>query len=164
MILPQYISDSIYSKTPNWTLIFFLLCIAGIFSVELALVSARSGWWLDDLFSLWASDPRMPFQLAFADRILPDSNPPLYFSLLHFVRQLISDDGSAVIAVNIGAIIAAAVAVFIPSKRLGLSGLAITGIAAFVLSGPILYFASEGREVRRRPHPSEELPCNRKLG
>ncbi len=46
---------------------------------------------------------------------------------------------------NIGAIIAAAVAVYIPSRRMGLSGLAIAGIAAFVLSGPVLYFAPEGR-------------------
>ena len=65
--------------------------------------------------------------------------------MLHFVRQIVSDDGAAVIALNVGAIIAAAVAVFTPSWRVGLRGLAVAGIAAFVLSGPILYFASEGR-------------------
>ncbi len=50
-----------------------------------------------------------------------------------------------VIALNVGAVVAAAVAVYLPSRRLGLSGLALAGIAAFVLSGPVLYFASEGR-------------------
>ena len=87
----------------------------------------------------------MSFNIAFNERILPDSNPPLYFSLLYFVRQIIPDDGVAVIALNIGVIIAAAVAVYVPSQRLGLSGLAIAGIAAFVLSGPVLYFVPEGR-------------------
>jgi len=130
---------------PTWQVIVLLLCVAVLFTGELASVSAISGWWFDDLFSLWASEPTLPFTVAFRERILPDSNPPLYFSLLYFVRQRISDDGSAVIAFNIGAIIAAAAAVYIPSRRAGLCGLAIAGIAAFVLSGPVLYFAPEGR-------------------
>ena len=100
---------------------------------------------LDDLFSLWASAPAVSFDVAFSDRILPDFNPPLYFSLLYFVRQLVSNDGVAVIGLNIGAIVLAAAAVYVPSRRLGLTGLALAEIAAFVLSGPVLYFASEGR-------------------
>jgi hypothetical protein len=100
---------------------------------------------LDDLFSLWASDRTLPFNLVFSERILPDSNPPLYFSLLYFFRQIISDDGVAVFVLNICAIVAAAVSVYFPSRHLGLSGLAVAGIAAFVLSGPVLYFATEGR-------------------
>ena len=145
MALFQYITRSPYSKTPTWVVVVSLLCIALVFSGELASVSALSGWWFDDLFSLWASDRTLPFDVAFNERILPDSNPPLYFSLLYFVRQLIADDGMAVIAMNIGAMIAAAVAVYIPSRRVGVSGLAVAGIAAFVLSGPVLYFAPEGR-------------------
>ena len=103
MTLPQCVSDSNNSTTPNSVLTVFLFCIAGIFSVELALVDARSGWWLDDLSSLWASDPNLPFRLVFGERILSDSNPPLYFSLLYCVRQIVSDDGAAVVAVNAGA-------------------------------------------------------------
>ncbi|MFZ1108253.1 MAG: hypothetical protein WAN43_07905 [Rhodomicrobium sp.] len=145
MTLPQCVSDSNNSTTPNSVLTVFLFCIAGIFSVELALVDARSSWWLDDLSSLWASDPKLPFRLVFGERILSDSNPPLYFSLLYCVRQIVSDDGAAVVAVNAGAIGAAAAAVFILSWRAGVGGLAVAGIAAFALSGPILYFAPEGR-------------------
>jgi len=145
MALFQYITRSLYSETPTWVVVVSLLCIALVFSGELASVSAVSGWWFDDLFSLWASDRTLAFDAAFSERILPDSNPPLYFSLLYFVRQLIPNDGMAIIAVNVGAMIAAAVAVYIPSRRVGLSGLAIAGIAAFVLSGPVLYFAPEGR-------------------
>jgi hypothetical protein len=145
MTLSHRASDPVPIRMPSWLTIVLLLCVALLFTGELASVSAISGWWFDDLFSLWASERTLPFAVAFRERILPDSNPPLYFSLLYIVRQFIPDDGSAVIAFNIGAIIAAAVAVYIPSRQAGLSGLAIAGIAAFVLSGPVLYFAPEGR-------------------
>ena len=145
MTLSQYVSESIHSETPLWTVLVSLLCVALLFAGALASVSAVGGWMLDDLFSLWASDRTVPFNLAFSERILPDSNPPLYFSSLYFIRQIISDDGVAVFALNICAIVAAAASVYFPSRHLGLSGLAVAGIAAFVLSGPVLYFASEGR-------------------
>ena len=145
MISSHYASDPIFTKMPTWLAILLFLCVALLFAVELAFVSAISGWWLDDLTSLWASERTLPFTVAFRERILPDSNPPLYFSLLYFVRQIISDDGVAVFVLNVGAIIAASLAVYIPSRRLGLNGLAIAGIAAFVLSGPVLYCATEGR-------------------
>ena len=145
MISSHYASDPIFTKMPTWLAILLFLCVALLFAVELAFVSAISGWWLDDLTSLWASERTLPFTDAFRERILPDSNPPLYFSLLYFVRQIISDDGVAVFVLNVGAIIAASLAVYIPSRRLGLTGVAIAGIAAFVLSGPVLYFATEGR-------------------
>ena len=141
----QYASDSISTKMPTWLAIVVSLCVALLFAGGLASVNAVGGWMLDDLFSLWASDRNCHSLSHLAMRILPDFNPPLYFSLLYFVRQIISDDGVAIVVLNIGAIVAAAVAVYFPSRRLGLSGLAIAGIAAFALSGPVLYFASEGR-------------------
>ena len=145
MDMLKYLSHSLYSRMPVWGVIVSLLCITLIFAGELASVNAAGGWMLDDLFALWTSDRTVPFGVAFDERILTDSNPPLYFSLLYFVRRIIPDDGVAVIALNVGAIVAAAVAVYVPSRRLGLTGLALAGIAAFVLSGPVLYFASEGR-------------------
>jgi hypothetical protein len=145
MDLSRYSSAAIRAKMPNWLTIILVLGVSLLFTRELALVDAMSGWWFDDLFSLWASEPTLPFLVLFRERILTDSNPPLYFSLLHFVRQLISDDAAVVITVNVGAIIAAAAAIYLPSRKAGFCGLAIAGIAAFVLSGPILYFAPEGR-------------------
>ena len=145
MALSHYASAAIRTKVPTWLTIVFVLCVALLFAGELASVSAISGWWYDDLFSLWASEPALPFRVVLRERILTDSNPPLYFSLLHLVRQGIPDDGTVVIAVNIGAIAVAAAAIYIPSRRAGVSGLAIAGLSAFVLSGPVLYFAPEGR-------------------
>ena len=80
-----------------------------------------------------------------AERIAPDTNPPLYYVVLYWVRWLISDDRTAILAVNIAAIMIAAGAVFVASRRAGLSRLAVCGIAAFGLSGPVLVYASEGR-------------------
>ena len=145
MTLSQYASDPISTKMQTYLAIVVLLCVAFIFAGGLASVSAVSGWTLDDLFSRWASDRDVPFPVAFRDRILPDSNPPLYFTALYFVRQIISDDSVAVFVLNIGVIVGASLAVYFPSRRSGLSGLALAGIAAFALSGPVLYFASEGR-------------------
>jgi hypothetical protein len=145
MDLSRYPSAAIRTKMPTWLITVLLLCVALLFAGELASVSAISGWSYDDLFSLWASEPTLPFLVVFRERILTDSNPPLYFSLLHFLRQAIPDDDTVVVAVNISAIAAAAAAVYIPSRRAGVSGLAIAGIAAFALSGPVLYFSPEGR-------------------
>ena len=145
MALSHCASAAIRTKVPTWLSIVFVLCVALLFAGELASVSAISGWWFDDLFSLWASEPTLPFGVMLRERILTDSNPPLYFSLLYFVRHAIPDDGIAVIAVNIGAIAVAAAAIYLPSRRAGVSGLAIAGLSAFVLSGPVLYFAPEGR-------------------
>ena len=145
MTLSRYPSAAIRTKMPRWLTIVLVLCVALLFAGELASVSAISGWSFDDLFSLWASEPTSPFLAVFRERIITDSNPPLYYSLLHFLRQATPDDGMVVVAVNIGAITAAAAAVYIPSRQAGVSGFAIAGIAAFALSGPVLYFAPEGR-------------------
>ena len=158
MALSHCASAAIRTKVPTWLNIVFVLGVALLFAREFASVSAISGWWFDDLFSLWASEPTLPFSVVLRERILTDSNPPLYFSLLHLVRQGIPDDGMAVIAVNIGAIAVAAAAVYIPSRQAGVSGLAIAGISAFVLSGPVLYFARRGPLLR-----DSSLNCFRRV-
>ena len=82
-----------------WTLA--LLCVAAALFVAVQVsLHLINDWWSDELFSLWASDTRIPFGSIFPSRILPDSNPPLYFSLLYVIRLLISDDRLATIALN----------------------------------------------------------------
>jgi hypothetical protein len=70
------------------------------------------------------------------------SDPAL--ALLKYDR-LITDDRTAIFVVNIAAIMIAAGAVFLASRRAGLRRLAIGGLAAFALSGPVLLYASQGR-------------------
>ncbi len=130
---------------PAWAAAVSLPFVAALFAVAAASVNAINGWWLDDLFSLWASDRTMAFGALFSERIITDSNPPLYYTALHFIRQVFSGDRAAVLVLNAGALLAATAAVFLASRRVGLSGLAVAGIAAFLLSGPVLYYTPEGR-------------------
>jgi hypothetical protein len=145
MDLSRYPTAAIPARMPTWAITLLMLGVSLLFADELASINAISGWSYDDLFSLWASEPTKPFLVVFRERIITDSNPPLYFSLLHLLRQTIPDDGMAIVAVNAGAIAAAAAAVYMPSRPAGVSGLAMAGIAAFALSGPVLYFTPEGR-------------------
>src|SRR6516164_644904 len=108
MTLFQDASGPTPIKLPRGLAVLVLVCVALVFTGELASVNAAGGWMLDDLFSLWACAPTVSFDVAFSDRIPPDSNPPLYFSLLYFLRRLVPNDGVAVIGLNIGTIILAA--------------------------------------------------------
>ena len=138
MDLSRYPSAAIPTKMPTWLISVLLLCVALLFAGELASVSAISGWCMTISFRFGRPSRHYPSWLCFANVYLPTLIPPLYFSLLHFLRQAIPDDGTVVVVVNISAIAAAAAAVYIPSRRAGVSGLAIAGIAAFALSGPVL--------------------------
>ncbi len=158
MSLSHFASAAIRTKVPTWLNIVFVLCVALLFAGELASVSAISGWWFDDLFSLWASEPTLPFGVVFRERILTDFNPPLYFSLLHLVRQAIPDDGIAVIAVNIGAIAVAAAAIYLPSRRAGVSGLAIAGLLSLPVERPRPVLRVRGPLLRDGP-----LNCFRRV-
>ena len=84
MDLSHYPSAAIRTKMPTWLIIVLVLCVALLFAGELASVSAISGWSYDDLFSLWASEPTLPFLVVFRERILTEleSAPLLLFAAL----------------------------------------------------------------------------------
>lgn len=65
-----------------------------------AAMAARYEFWTDELFALWAGDPKIPFGQAFAERILTDSNSPLYFSLVWGAQTLAPDALTAIIWLN----------------------------------------------------------------
>lgn len=122
-----------------------LLAAAVLFAAGQVSIDAVNGWWNDELFALWSSDTSQPFWSAFTERIKPDSNPPLYFSLLYGARLLFDDDRLAILALNVCFILAASAAVLLSSRRTGMAGAAVAAVAAFVLSGPVLAYAAEGR-------------------
>ena len=137
--------DSLNGSRTRWMDGALVVGASAVFVAAEVSINAVNGWWADELASLWASDPSLPFMRAFSERIAPDTNPPLYYVVLYCARWLISDDRTAVLAVNIASIMIAAGAVFAASRRAGLSRLAVYGIAAFALSGPVLVYTSEGR-------------------
>jgi hypothetical protein len=59
-------------------------------SVAAAVVFAlRRGPWLDEFYSIWFSDPSVPFARALTQRWLIDSNPPLFSVLSRLSANLI---------------------------------------------------------------------------
>ena len=137
--------DHLDATFTTWISAALLVAVSALFVGAEVSINAVNGLWGDELASLWFSDVSLPFTRAFSERFVLDNTPPLYYTVLYWVRWLISDDRTAILAVNIAAIMIAAGAVFVASRRAGLSKLAVVGLAAFVLSGPVLLFASEGR-------------------
>ena len=96
-------------------------------------------------FSIWASDPSAGFVDAFVHRILPDTSPPLYFSALYWTRQVVLDERSAIIILNLASLVVALIAVQVAAHRAGVFGWALITAAFFLLSGPVLRYVVEGR-------------------
>lgn len=129
------------SRAIGWVVL--VLAFALLAAIETVL-SPHFALWLDELFSLWATDPALTLK-ASAARITGDSNPPLYYALLRLVRIFVPEPTGAIFLSN-GIVLAAASAfVLWISARAGKPLLACLGIAAFALSGPTLFFFQEGR-------------------
>lgn len=74
--------------------LFLLLLIGAI-----ALLDHRS-LWLDEFFSIHFAVPALPFAQAISDSIATDSQPPLYYGLLHFWLAWFGDSAAAVRSAN----------------------------------------------------------------
>lgn len=122
-----------------------LLAAVIAFCFEIRSMSLVNGWWLDELFSIWASDPSLSFIDVFLHRILPDTSPPLYFSALYWTRRLILDERSAITVLNLISLAAALIAVSFAGRRAGVLGWTLVTGAFFLLSGPVLRYTVEGR-------------------
>lgn len=124
------------------------LLVPALAAVPAILACAeRAGepYWWDEYFSLWASDPGIPFALAFQERIFPDSNPPLYFSLLYVARTILGHADAAILAINGAATLLAVCAVVAIGARSGRAVAAVLSVAVFLLGGPVLAQVDEAR-------------------
>lgn len=129
------------SRPFGWVVL--VLAFALLAAIE-AVLSPHFALWLDELYSLWATDPTLTLE-ASAARITGDSNPPLYYALLRLVRIFVPQPTSAIFLSNGIALFSASAFVLWISVRAGRPLLACLGIAAFALSGPTLFFFQEGR-------------------
>jgi hypothetical protein len=121
--------------------------LVSVFFISLFIQYSLRGyeWWADELFSLWASDNAMSFFQALRHRILPDSNPPLYYITLYWTRMFIHRDGVAVFIMNFVAVMLAGYAVLKAAFKAKFGWVGVVAVSAFVLSGPIQYYMLEGR-------------------
>jgi len=124
-------------------LILLSACI--VFGAEISSISSVNGWWVDELISIWATDPSRGFVDLLSHRILPDPNQPLYLAALFAVRHLILDERSAIVALNLASLAAAFAWIGHISQRAGVLGWALGSEALFLLSGPVLRYVPEGR-------------------
>lgn len=122
-----------------------LAVATAVFCFEIRAIAPVNGWWYDELFSIWASDPALGFEDVFVHRILHDTNPPLYYTALFWSRRLIPDARAAATFLNVFAITAALSATTIASRRTGLLGWALATGGMFLLSGPVLRYTLEAR-------------------
>ena len=146
-LIPRVGGKAGYSgrRTLRWMVSGAPAAVLLIFVAEQFSISAVNGWWTDELFSLWASDPQIGFGTALASRIAPDSNLPLYPALLYWMRMLVPDDRTAIFVLNIVVLLGACATVLYLSARADQRLAGFIGTSLFVLSGPTLRYIPEGR-------------------
>lgn len=127
---------------PYWAL--FACAVATLIVVQ-ATLAPVNGFWLDELFSLETTDPAIPFVETFTQRIAPDTNPPLYMVILRLVRDFVSDDRSAFIAVALIFLVSAVAFALWTATRARMAKAGLLACAAFIASGPVLTYFPEGR-------------------
>ena len=113
-----------------------------ILAVVQAWLAPAQGWWNDEIYSLWASDPRAADMLG---RLAGDSNPPLYYVLLRLVRTLVGAPDAAVAIASSMSLIGAGAFVFWISRAVGWQGWGAVAIAAFVVNGVVAFMFQEAR-------------------
>jgi hypothetical protein len=145
--MSRNITKAACGSRPNDNVVLALLltsaCILG--AVEQVMIARVNDWWVDELFALWASDRNVGFVELFRTRIASDSNPPLYFSLLHGARLLTDSDRTAVVALNLVTVAAAAAVSLAISIRTRFRGWMGFSICLFFLSGPVVAYLPEAR-------------------
>ena len=122
-----------------------LVAASAVFIAAQISISGLNGFWNDELFSALCVRSRVAVCNHRQRAHCADSNPPLFPVLLDWTRALVGNDIAAIVALNCLAIAIAASLVLYASRRRGLTGLAVVGIVAFLLSGPIQHYALEGR-------------------
>lgn len=81
-------------KQPNSTRFLALATGAlGLFTLGLLLLDAkRQGVWIDEIWSLWMSDPSVPYPRVLTERWLQDLHPPLFHAVNWLLSPVLGND------------------------------------------------------------------------
>jgi hypothetical protein len=138
--------------TPPWTRAGATPLFAAVFGVATAIFAVyqihlwgKNGLWLDEVYSLFGSDPDVAFPKLLFERILPETNPPGYPSLLHFMRLAVEPPREAMLVLNLAGLALACAYVLTRARAAGVLPIGLAACAVVVLSGPVLCYAQEGR-------------------
>ena len=116
-----------------------------IFVVEEISIAAVNGFWIDEYFSTWVSQPTRPFMEQFLHEIIVDTNPPFYFTTLRVVRIFIADPRSAFMALDLICLVLTVAFTLWTAARAKVLRTGLLAASAFMLSGPALEYFPEGR-------------------
>jgi len=140
-MISKVVNSFFQVSPPRWMSSTLITVAVLLFCAAQFSINAVNGWWVDELYSLWASDTSIPFRVAFSERIYP----PTYFSLLYVARLVESNDRATILLLNFFFLGAAVGSVIFVSRKARMPELAAIGISLFILSGPVLVYAAEGR-------------------
>lgn len=127
-----------------WSGSLFIAAL-GVFVAFQMQVIPGMGLWYDELFSLWAGDPTISFGEAFATRILPDTNGPIYFSLVYAVQAIGLSDRAAFLVLNYTTVGACLALILARGWRHDMLATALSSVALLLVTAPLLLYAPEGR-------------------
>jgi len=144
-MISKVVNSFFQMSPPRWMSGTLITIAVLLFCAAQFSINAVNGWWMDELYSLWASDTSIPFRVAFSERIYPDTNPPTYYSLLYLARLVEGDDRATILLLNFFFLAAAVGSVIFVSRKARMPELAAIGISLFILSGPVLVYAAEAR-------------------
>jgi hypothetical protein len=122
----------------------FVLALA-VFTVFHIVEMPKTGFWTDELFSFWAGDPSLSFGDAFFQRILPDTNGPIYFSLVHVAQSLGFEGRAAFLAINLPVLAILLGLILWRGWRHGALAEALWTCALFLVTASALAYIAEGR-------------------
>lgn len=88
---PTRTTDAGRTGIPRWTIIATLALVAA--SIAISIVAALTrGPWMDEFWTLWATDPTVPWPQALRQRWLTDVHPPLFSMASRLLSGLLGPD------------------------------------------------------------------------
>lgn len=131
-------------RSSRWTIAVPLIFLVVLAFIEF-IFSGHFGLWIDEIYTLWATDPSVPLSESI-DRITGDTNPPLYYFLIRLLRTVVSSRTTwlFVVADSIFLALTASYVLFASRKSQHVRETSLA-LAAFALCGFTYFYFQEGR-------------------
>ncbi|NPD67636.1 hypothetical protein HN018_18305 [Lichenicola cladoniae] len=83
--------SSVLAGPPAWAIVATLVLVVASIAVGVAAALTR-GPWLDEFWTLWATDPTIPWQQALQERWLTDVHPPAFSAFSRLLAGLLGPE------------------------------------------------------------------------
>jgi hypothetical protein len=133
-------------SAPAWPFVLATLALSATAFAVTATTLGRENFWLDELSSLYFSDPARSFHDTVRTFWQGETNPPLYYLYLYLWRHLVP--GTDEMSIRMGSLIPAALACLSPlvySSRIMRLERRLAVVLLLSFSPGLLYYAGEAR-------------------